>query len=70
MTNGQQGSASGAPISWDDPSTSDNPQPGYGYIANDTTREETYYFHSDHLGSTSYITDGKGNITKMIFSFW
>lgn len=69
-TNQHQGSEPGAPISWDDPSTPDNPQPGYGYIANDTTREETYYFHSDHLGSTSYITDGKGNITKMIFSFW
>lgn len=63
-TNQQQGSEPGAPISWDYPSTPDNPQPGYGYIANDTTREETYYFHSDHLGSTSYITDDKGNITQ------
>ena len=63
-TNQHQGSEPGAPISWDDPSTPDNPQPGYGYIANDTTREETYYFHSDHLGSTSYITDDKGNITQ------
>ena len=26
--------------------------------------EETYFFHSDHLGSTSYITDKDGNITQ------
>lgn len=26
--------------------------------------EETFFFHSDHLGSTSYITDDKGNITQ------
>ena len=34
---------------------------GYGYIANDTTKEETFFYHNDHLGSTSYITDDKGN---------
>ena len=54
----------GPPISWNDPSNPDDPQPGYGYIANDTTKEETFYYHSDHLGSTSYITDDKANITQ------
>ena len=37
---------------------------GYGYIPNDTTKEETFFYHSDHLGSTSYITDDKANITQ------
>ena len=37
---------------------------GYGYIANDTTKEETFFYHSDHLGSTSYITDEHANITQ------
>ena len=54
----------GAPVSWNDPSNPDDPQAGYGYIPNDTTKEETYFYHSDHLGSTSYITDDKANITQ------
>nr|WP_223918602.1 RHS repeat-associated core domain-containing protein [Hallella multisaccharivorax] len=62
--NTTEGSTPGTPISWNEPSTPDNPQAGYGYIPNDTTTEETFFFHSDHLGSTSYITDGKGNITQ------
>ena len=31
---------------------------------NDTTKEETFFYHSDHLGSTSYITGDKANITQ------
>ena len=58
------GTNSGAPISWNDPSNPDDPQAGYGYIANDTTKEETFFYHSDHLGSTSYITDDHANITQ------
>ena len=54
----------GPPVSWNDPSTPDDPQAGYGYIPNDTTCEETFFYHSDHLGSTSYITDDKANITQ------
>lgn len=54
----------GPPVSWNDPSNPDDPQPGYGYIPNDTTKEETFFYHSDHLGSTSYITDDKANITQ------
>ena len=54
----------GPPVSWNDPSNPDDPQAGYGYIPNDTTCEETFFYHSDHLGSTSYITDDKGNITQ------
>ena len=36
----------------------------YGYIPNDTTKEEAFFYHSDHLGSTSYITDDRANITQ------
>ena len=54
----------GPPVSWNDPSNPDDPQAGYGYISNDTTKEETFFYHSDHLGSTSYITDDKANITQ------
>ena len=51
-------------VSWNDPSNPDAPQAGYGYIPNDTTKEETFFYHSDHLGSTSYITDNRANITQ------
>ena len=54
----------GPPVSWNDPSNPDDPQAGYGYIPNDTTKEETFFYHSNHLGSTSYITDDKVNITQ------
>ena len=54
----------GPPVSWNDPSNPDDSQAGYGYIPNDTTKEETFFYHSDHLGSTSYITDDKANITQ------
>ena len=54
----------GPPISWNDPSNPDDPQAGYSYIPNDTTREETFFYQSDQLGSTSYITDDKANITQ------
>ena len=58
------GTNPGAPVSWNDPSNPDDPQAGYGYIPNDTTKEETFFYHSNHLGSTSYITDDKANITQ------
>ena len=54
----------GPPVSWNDPSNPDDPQAGYGFIPTDTTKEETFFYHSDHLGSTSYITDDKANITQ------
>ena len=58
------GTNPGPPVSWNDPSNPDDPQAGYGYIPNDTTKEETFFYHSDHLGSTSYITDEKANIIQ------
>ena len=55
----------GTPVSWNDPIKPENPDAGYGFIPSDTADvEETFFFHSDHLGSTSYITDDKGNITQ------
>ena len=59
-----KGDVPGPPIQWSEPESPNNAQPGYGYIANDTTKEETFFYHSDHLGSTSYITDDKANITQ------
>ena len=63
--NDKEDSAPGAPIAWDDPVSPEEPAAGYGFVADDSAEpEETFYYHSDHLGSTSYITDDKGNIIQ------
>ena len=38
--------SSDTPISWNDPSNADNPQADYGYIPNDTTKEDTSFYHT------------------------
>ncbi|WP_246830097.1 RHS repeat domain-containing protein, partial [Prevotella sp. HMSC073D09] len=61
----KKGDVPGPPIQWQKPEDPDNAQPGYGYVPSDTTNtEEIFFYHSDHLGSTSYITDAKANITQ------
>ena len=60
-----KGDVPGPPIQWQKPEDPDNAQPGYGYVPTDTTNtEEIFFYHSDHLGSTSYVTDAKANITQ------
>ena len=51
-------------MQWNPPTNPEDVPAGYGYVANDTTREETFFYHSDHLGSTGYITDKDANITQ------
>ena len=59
------GTPPGPPIQWQKPEDPDNAQPGYGYVPTDTTNtEDIFFYHSDHLGSTSYITDRDANITQ------
>ena len=60
----QPGTPPGPPVQWNPPTNPEDVPAGYGYVANDTTREETFFYHSDHLGSTSYITDRDANITQ------
>ena len=61
----EKGDVPGPPIQWQKPEDPDNAQPGYGYVPTDTTNiEEIFFYHSDHLGSTSYVTDAKANITQ------
>ena len=61
----EKGDVPGPPIQWQKPEDPDNAQPGYGYVPADTTNtEEIFFYHSDHLVSTSYITDAKANILQ------
>ena len=60
----QPGTPPGPPVQWNPPTNPEDVPAGYGYVANDTTREEIFFYHSDHLGSTSYITDKDADITQ------
>ena len=58
------GTPPGPPVQWDKAEDPDDVQPGYGYVPADTTHEDIFYYHTDHLGSTSYITDAKANVAQ------
>ena len=60
----EPGTPPGPPVQWNPPINPEDVPAGYGYVASDTIREETFFYHSDHLGSTSYITDKDANITQ------
>ena len=65
VVNTEEGTNPGAPLAWGSPENPDDVVAGYGYVAADTSEvEETFYYHSDHLGSTSYITDQQANVTQ------
>ena len=36
----------------------------FGYIGGGLEEKESYFYHSDHLGSTSYLTDIQGNVRQ------
>ena len=55
----------GPPVQWEKAEDPDDVQPGYGYVPADTANhEDIFFYHSNHLGPTSYITDTKANITQ------
>ena len=60
----EKGDVPGPPIQWSKPEDPDNAQPSYGYVPAETTHEDIFFYHSGHLGSTSYITDAKADITQ------
>ena len=52
VVNTEAGTNPGAPLAWGSPENPDDAVAGYGYVAADTSKaEETFYYHSDHLGS-------------------
>ena len=63
--NAVPGTPPGPPVQWDKAEDPDDVQPGYGYVPADTAHhEEIFFYHTDHLGSTSYITDAKANVAQ------
>lgn len=57
----------GAPIQWGDEVTNDNVTAGFGFVGTGNFEEYLrYFYHSNHLGSASYITNAGGDITQFI----
>ncbi|MBP5419479.1 MAG: RHS repeat-associated core domain-containing protein, partial [Bacteroidales bacterium] len=61
------GGKPGAPVMYEKPSDPEDEGAGYGYSnAEGLEENDIYFYHSDHLGSTSYITDANGNATQFV----
>ena len=62
-----EGGPPGAPVQWSEYITNENVIAGFGFTGNGNFEEVLrYFYHSDHLGSTSYITDSRGEPTQFI----
>ena len=61
------GGTPGPPVMYEKPSDPEDEGAGYGYSnAEGLEENDIYFYHSDHLGSTSYITDKDGNATQFV----
>ena len=67
VINTEEGTNPGAPLAWGSPENPDDAVAGYGYVPCDTSEvEETFYYHSDHLGSTSTSPTSKQTSPSMM----
>ena len=55
--NNEPGDVPGPPVQYGDPITPQTVKAGYGFIDNGIIEKNLYFYHPDHLGSSSYITD-------------
>ena len=60
------GGTPGPPVMYEKPSNPEDEGAGYGFKIAGTKEKDVYFYHSDHLGSTSYITDRDGNATQFV----
>ena len=60
----EPGDVPGPPVQYGDPITPQTVKAGYGFIDNGIIEKNLYFYHPDHLGSSSYITDIEGRITQ------
>ncbi|MDR1876889.1 MAG: RHS repeat-associated core domain-containing protein [Flavobacteriaceae bacterium] len=63
----QPGDVPVPPIKWGDPVTNDNVEAGWGYEGTGVIEEtDLYFYHPDHLGSTSYVTTRLGKVSQHV----
>ena len=59
------GDVPGPPVQFENDDMGD-PGAGYGFESDRTYEGDWFFFHSDHLGSTSYLTDTAGNVSQFV----
>ncbi len=63
----QPGDVPGPPVQYGPAVNPEAVAPGYGFNQSLPQREDDiYFYHSDHLGSTSYVTDADANPTQFV----
>ncbi len=60
------GGTPGPPVMYEKPSNPEDEGAGYGFESAGTREKDVYFYHPDHLGSTSYITDRNGNAAQFV----
>jgi RHS repeat-associated protein len=60
------GGPPGPPVQFGPAQTNDSVDGGWGYQGTGTFEEDRYFYHHDHLGSSSYLTNQLGNITQHV----
>ncbi len=61
------GGTPGPPVMYQRPTDPEDEGAGYGYSNAEGIKErELFFYHSDHLGSATYITDANGDVTQFI----
>ncbi|MEC5395956.1 RHS repeat domain-containing protein [Bergeyella sp. RCAD1439] len=60
----EPGDVPGPPVQYGDPVKPETVEGGFGFKDNGIEERNLYYYHPDHLGSSSYITDKDGNISQ------
>ena len=59
------GDVPGPPVQFESEDMGD-PGAGFGFESDRTYEGDWFFFHSDHLGSTSYLTDTAGNVSQFV----
>ena len=59
------GDVPGPPVQFESEDMGD-PGAGYGFESDRTYEGDWLFFHTDHLGSTSYLTDTAGNVSQFV----
>ena len=61
----EPGDVPGPPVQFESEDMCD-PGAGFGFESDRTYEGDWFFFHSDHLGSTSYLTDTAGNVSQFV----
>lgn len=61
----EPGDVPGPPVQFEEEDLSDV-SAGFGFESDHTYEGDWFFFHTDHLGSTAYLTDTAGNVSQFV----